>query len=253
MKLFGILSLSLLVLSALFAVVPRVAAVASAVVQNDSMWVDSLGDLHVVGEVRNTGDVWLRFVMITGTLRDGSGGVVDVTNTYALLNFLPPDNVAPFDMFELDTAKSARVQSYSLAVEFQEAAALSQELVILNVWNRTDTMGYIEVVGEVENQGVIPSTYTQVTATLYDANGKVIYVGFTYTSPAEIPVGGKCGFDLDVLSSEQSSKVARYTLTAESTNSLFTSVPELSAPMLVAVIVFSIGVLAIRGKRHRFS
>jgi len=200
------------------------AATASAVIQNDSMWIDSLGYLHIVGEVKNTGNLWLRFVKITGTLRDGGGGVVDVTITYALLHYLPPDNVAPFDLLEVDTAKSAQVQSYSLAVEYQEVAALSQKLIVLNVSHSTDAMGWLEVVGEVENQGDIPSTYTQVTVTFYDTNGKVIYVGFTYTSPSEIPVGGRCGFKLYVVDSERSYRVARYSLTAESENSGYTSV-----------------------------
>jgi hypothetical protein len=228
---------------------PSVAA-ASAVIQNDSMWIDSLGDLHIVGEIKNTGDLWLRFVQVTGTLRDGSSGVVDVINTYTLLHYLPPDDVAPFDMFEINTAKSAQVQSYSLAVEFQEVAALSQKLVVLNVSNSTNSMGWFDVVGEGENQGDIPSTYTQVTATFYDTNGKVIYVGFTYTSPSEIPVGGKCGFKLNVVGSERSYRVARYDLTAESENSRFTSVPEWSSPMLVAGIAVFLAVLATRRVRR---
>lgn len=57
-----------------------------------------------------------------------------------------------------------------------------------------------------------------------DTNGKVIYVGFTYTSPSEIPVGGRCGFKLNVVGSERSYRVARYSLTAESENSRYTSV-----------------------------
>jgi hypothetical protein len=199
-----------------------------------------------VGEVKNTGDLWLRFVKITGTLRDADGGVVDVIFTYALLHYLPPENVAPFDMFEIDTAKSARVQSYSLAVEFQEVAGLSQKLVILNLSNSTDAVGWLEVVGEVENQGDIPSTYTQVTGIFYDANGKVIYVAFTYTDPHEIPVGARHGFKITVVGSERSYRVARYSLTAESENSRFTSVPEWPSPILVAGLVLSLAAIVIR-------
>lgn len=229
------------------------AATASAVIQNDSMWVDSLGFIHIVGEVKNTGDLWLRFVKITGTLRDAGGGVVDVTFTYALLHFLPPESVAPFDMIEADTAKSAQIQSYSLAVEFQEVAALSQKLVILNVSNSTNTMGWVEVVGEVENQGDIPSTYTQVTGTFYDTNGKVVYVAFTYTDPNEIPVGARNGFKMYVVGSERSYRVARYALTSESENSRFTSVPEWSSPMLVAGMAVFIAVLATRRVRREYA
>jgi hypothetical protein len=133
-------------------------------------------------------------------------------------------------MFEVDTAKSARVQSYSLAVEFQQVAALSQKLVVLSVSDSKDALARLEVVGEVQNQGDIPSTYTQIIGTFYDTNGKVVYVGFTYTSPSEIPVGGGCGFKLSVVGTERTYRVARYSVTAESASSRFTSVPETPWP-----------------------
>lgn len=184
------------ILGAFSAVVPRVAAVASAVIQNDSMWIDSLGFAHVTGEVKNTGDVWLRFVKITGTLRDATDAIVDVEFAYTLLSYVPPNEVAPFDMIQTDTAKSARVQSYTLALKFTEIAALSQKLSFLNVADSKDALGMLEAVGEVENHGDIPSTYTRVIATFYDSNGKVIYVGVGYTSPDEIPVGARSGFKI---------------------------------------------------------
>lgn len=139
------------ILGAFSAVVPRVAAVASAVIQNDSMWIDSLGFAHVTGEVKNTGDVWLRFVKITGTLRDATDAIVDVEFAYTLLSYVPPNEVAPFDMIQTDTAKSARVQSYTLALKFTEIAALSQKLSFLNVADSKDALGMLEAVGEVEN------------------------------------------------------------------------------------------------------
>jgi len=40
---------------------------------------------HIVGEVNNAGDLWLRFIKITETLRDADGGVVDVIYTYTQL------------------------------------------------------------------------------------------------------------------------------------------------------------------------
>jgi len=50
------------------------------------MWIDSLDFAHVTGEVKNTGDVWLRFVEITGTLRDATNAIVDVVFAYTLLD-----------------------------------------------------------------------------------------------------------------------------------------------------------------------
>lgn len=78
---------------------------------------------------------------------------MDVIFTYTLLNFVPPDAVAPFNIIEIDTAKSARVESYSLLLEFQEATALSQQLSVLTVADSKNLLGGLEVVGEMENRG----------------------------------------------------------------------------------------------------
>jgi hypothetical protein len=250
MKIKVSLALLLAILVACLVSIRPVAAAASAVIQNDSMWIDSTGALHIFGEVKNTGDVWLRFVKITGTLRDGSGGIVDVSFTYALLDFLPPEGVAPFDLIEIDTAKSSRVQSYTLVVEFQEASALAQQLLILNVADSKNSLGWLEVVGEIENQGATPSTYTQVTGTFYDAEGKVVYVHFTYASPSEIPPAGRCGFKITVGSDERSSKITRYILTAESENSGYTSVPEFSWVTIVAAVILTLTAVALKGKNR---
>ena len=168
-----------------------------------------------------------------------------------MLSFVPPDAVAPFNMIEIDTAKSARVGSYSLLLEFQEATALSQQLAVLNVADSKNSLGWLEVVGEVENRGTAPSTYTQVAGTFYDADGKVIYVHFTYTDPSEIPPGAKHPFKITVGSDERTSRIARYALTAESENSGYTSVPEMPGPTVLAALALMLVAVMLRGKRSR--
>jgi hypothetical protein len=251
MKMKAFLVIIPFILAGSLAPVPRAAATANAIVQNDSMWIDSAGYLHIFGEVKNTGDVWLRYVQITATLRDASSSIVDVVFTFTSTDFLPPDSVAPFNIVESDTAKSARVQTYSLVVEFREATAIAQKLVIMSVGDSKNSLGWLEVVGEVENQGDALSTYTEVVGTFYDVNGKVVYVGFTFASPSDVPPASKYGFKITVSSDERTNQIGRYSLIAESQN--YTSVPELSAPMLVAGIVLSMGVLALWKKRHDFA
>lgn len=237
-----------LVLVLLIGYVPHAAAMANAIVQNDTMWTDISGNLHIVGEVKNTGDIWLQFVKVFGTLRDAEGGTVDVTFTYTLVRFVPPGDVVPFDLTEIDTAKSARVQSYSLVLEFDETSPPSQRLAVLNVADSKNLNGQFEVVGEVENQGDKPASYTHVIGTFYDAGGKVVYAEFTYPEPAEIPPGTKHGFKITVLSDTQSSKITRYSLIAESENAGYTSVPEWSSPIVVAGMVLSLAATVMRRK-----
>jgi len=101
----------------------------------------------------------------------------------------------------------------------------------------------------VQNNAGAISAYTEVTGTFYDTQGKVAYVGFTFTSPSEIPAGAKSPFKLTIISSERSSKVTQYVLFAESTTSGFTSVPETPWPGVLMVAALTVSVVALRRKR----
>lgn len=225
-------------------------AAPAAQVQNDSIWMDSAGMFHIFGEVKNTGDVWLQFVKITATLRDGSGGIVDVAYTFTGSMYLPPAGISPFDVMEIDAPKASRVQTYSLVVEYQEVPSIPQKLVILNVADSKTSLGWLEIVGEVENQADQISTYTKIVGTFYDETGKVIYATFTFTSPSDLPAGARYPFKMTVLSDERTGKVARYTLLAESMNSQYTSVPEWPLPQIVLAGAVGLACLLI-GRRGR--
>jgi hypothetical protein len=216
-------------------------ASAGAVIQNDSMWIDSAGYFHVFGEVKNTGDVWLEFVKITGTFKDSGESVVDVVFTFTLADKVAPGSVAPFDLIEMDAAKVSRIQTYSLALEFQETQAIPVKLAILNTGDSKNSLGELEVVGEVQNQGDTPSTFTKVTGTFY-YGPRVVYVGFTFTSPNTIAPGERHGFKLTVPSDERSGIIDHYALAAE--GSEYTSVPETPWPALILVAVLVLAEVA---------
>lgn len=97
---------------------------------NDSTHVDEASYYHVVGEAKNTGDVWSEFVRIAATFKDQNGAVVDTSFTYTLLDRLPAGVTSGFDVVELDTAKSTMIRSYTLAIEFQIAQPLTTALEI---------------------------------------------------------------------------------------------------------------------------
>jgi hypothetical protein len=223
------------------------AAAAGAVVQNDSMWISSSSTLWIFGEVNNTGDVWLQSVKITAALQDANNATIDVVFSYTEVQYVPPDVIAPFRIEEVDTAKSAQVTSYSFAVEFQEAQPIPVKLAFMNI-SDSKSLEYLRVDGEVENLADSPSMFTKVCGTFYDETGQVINVGFTYTLPPDIPAGGKNPFTLTV---ERASNVTRYALLAESVNSGYTSVPELSSSTLVAITAISLTAVAMRKKRLR--
>ena len=246
MKMSRILLITVLFAGMCLMTIQPARAAASAIVQNDSMWIDPSGELHIFGEVKNTGDVWLHYVQITGTLRDASNTIVDVVFTFTKIMYLPPGGVGGFDLSERDTVKSARVQSYSLVVEPDEATPIMQNLAILNTADSKNSYGQLEIVGEVENQGTSISTYTEIVGTFYDINGKVVYVGFTFTSPSDIPAGAKYGFKMTVRSDERTNQIARYTLVAESIE--YTSIPETPWPIVMLAAALTLAIVALRRK-----
>jgi hypothetical protein len=241
-------TLSLLLVLAGFALsIHPVAAAANAEIQNDSSYISTIGNYHIVGEVLNSGDTWLQFVKVTAIMKDANGEVVDVRFTYAQGERLPPNERAPFDVFEIDTAKSAQITSYTLALEFDAVAPIENLLQIQSQSSSTDSVGWYEVVGEVKNNGPATSSFTKVVGTFYDAQGKVVGVDFAYTSPADIPPGQTYGFKITVRDAVASAKISRYALFADS--SQYTSVPETPWPVILMVAALTVGIVALRRKK----
>jgi uncharacterized protein YxeA len=239
-----ILLLVLVILSTIY-LLPHAAASPNAVIQNDSSYVDSAGYFHVVGEVLNTGDVWLEYVEITGTLKNATGQIVDVTFTFTTAHYLPPSQRGPFDLLEADIGKSAKIATYTLALQFQEASTPPQNnLVVENVSTSTDSLGYVNIVGEVKNNGPQVSNYTEVIATFYNSTGKVTHVDFTFTSPEAVPPGQAYGFKLV---GPSSSPGQTWTLFAEGTQ--YTSVPEFPWPVIMLAAALTLGIVTLRKKR----
>jgi hypothetical protein len=208
-----------------------------------------MNNLWIFGEVKNTGDVWLKYVKVTATLRDADNGIVDVVYGYTTLGYLAPDSLAGFTILELDTAKSTRVTSYNLIIEWTEAAPIANKLLITSVSDSKNSYGWFEIMGEVQNQGDTASKYTKVCGIFYDDTGKVIYVYHTYTSPDEIPAGMTYPFKLSVMTEERSSRIARYAIIAESETSQYTSVPEMPWPILMLAGSFGLMLAAFK-RRH---
>jgi hypothetical protein len=239
----------LVILSTIY-FLPHVAAAPNATIQNDSGYVDSVGYYHVVGEVLNTGDAGLTFIKISGIFKDTSSQVVDTELTYAYADFLPAGQKAPFDLIILDTQKSAHVASYTLALEYETATqAVPIQLAIQGTTSSIDSIGYLEVVGQVHNVGMSESNFTKVVGTFYGQAGKVIAVEFTYTSPSDIPAGQTYGFKLTILDPAISSHVTNLALFAESHQ--YTSIPETPRPLILLSAALLLGWVILRKKRAR--
>ena len=97
--------------------------------------------------------------------------------------------------------------SYLNSNELQNPSVLSsapvpqnKSIKILSSNDFIDSIGYLHVVGEVENNTPANIQFIKVTGTFYDSNNQVVGTDFTYTNPTDIGPGQKAPFEL-ILSS----------------------------------------------------
>lgn len=78
-----------------------------------------------------------------------------------------------------------------------------------------DSIGYLHVVGEIENTTPANIQFVKVTGTFYDSNNQVVATDFTYTNPSDIGSGQKAPFELLLTSASiPISRIDHYNLVA---------------------------------------
>lgn len=189
---------------------------AYAVIQNDTSYIDISRSYHVVGEVKNIGDTWLRYIIISASLKDENGTVVDIKPATPLLFHLPPNATVGFDAVELNKTLSATIRSYTLTLTYRISQPKSMLLRVSDLNSSKNVLGWLQVHGQIANTGNSASENTVVTGTFYDANGKVVYVTLTSLAKSTIAAGTSQSFTLSVVDPTRSKLVSTYSVAAES-------------------------------------
>jgi hypothetical protein len=148
---------------------------------------------HIIGEVQNNTTYPMNFIKIVATLYDENNNVVGTDYTYTDLDIVLPGGKAPF---VIATDQWAGTASYKLQAQGSESEGElpRQDLIVLSS-NDYIQYDWLHVVGEVLNTGDTNAEYVRVVITLYDTQGDVVGVGYTYTELDIIPPGGTSPFD----------------------------------------------------------
>jgi hypothetical protein len=248
----NLLTIAVLICTSSFSHVSIAAASASAEIVNDRLWLDPNDIVHVLGEVKNTGDVWLSDVIITAAMWNPDGLTVGTISGPASAVFLPPNRSVPFDIARatitttdqemIPTKHTAIIQSWTVL-----RGEVPIRLATVNVQHEENALQLFQVTGQVENLGDMPSRITRVIGTFYEAGGDVVYVTSTPTTPETIPPGTKSEqFRLTVTDEAASKRVTNYAIIAESQD--YTSVPETPLPTFFAPMAVAVTLLALSKK-----
>jgi hypothetical protein len=156
-----------------------------------SDYVDLLGDMHVVGEVRNETDTNLDHISVRVMFYNRWGTVAQVIDGPALMDVIGPRQVTPF---ALAFAEPAAWDSYTIRVTAQPTEREPETTLRIAEHDTYGVeTGILHVAGTVVNEGERTVRRAHVVVTLYDPWGTVVNAGFAYTQA--ISPGGEAAFD----------------------------------------------------------
>jgi hypothetical protein len=120
--------------------------------------------------------------------------------------------------------------------------------------------GLLHILGELQNNGTRISSYTEVVATCYDEDSKVVAVNSALASPHNLDPGQKATFEIMVadenivpyevviIGKDRSTNISRYEVMAVSKEAIL--VPEFSStPIVMLIACLSAVMMIAKSKR----
>jgi hypothetical protein len=174
---------------------PRALADNGITAMNQGSYVDGSNELHLVGEIKNSGSQPVQDVNIAASFVDSSGKTFDGTQGYAEIRLLQPGDVVPYDVTKFP-APNAMV-SYNLHMTWSKPDhAEAAGLVLQNDAPFDDGQGFIHITGTVANNGPQPAAGVRAVAVFYNSDGTVAFISDNLTSPSSLNPGDTANFEL---------------------------------------------------------
>ncbi len=180
-----------------------------------STYVDTFGNLHVVGEVENIGVNNTEKNQITATFIDAEGNPVVSASTYSYLDIITPQQKSPFEIVFLSPPD---VTNYKLELSWKiTTRARYSGIECIGDSLQLGEGNWGQLIGEVKNNGSQKADRVIIVATFYNKSGEVIGAGFTKaktlplapgeTSPFTIVVNPKVAMNTETYSLQVESSV----------------------------------------------
>ena len=147
--------------------------VAARCIDNETLYQDSTGDWHIVGEMHNETDIQGAGMVLSGTLFDGADNVLGTAQVAACPMELSPHSFIGFDLhFQYAGAKPARYEVRAVKGRALEQALPSSGLSL-------EEFGAASAADGIHISGTVTSTrtYTGILtgcAAVYNSAGRVI-------------------------------------------------------------------------------
>lgn len=93
---------------------------------SNSSYVDGVGYMHVVGEIKNIESGTATYVKVAATFYDETGTVVATAFTFSDPSDIEPGQKAPFEIILIEKSRVTLVDSYSLTAESNQYALIPE-------------------------------------------------------------------------------------------------------------------------------
>ena len=185
-------------------------------VQNTALYQTPVGSLWVVGEVFNPGTEPLENVQVRISLLDASSVEVAADSKFVALEAVPPQGRSPFGvLFDNPPAGAAAFQVIAIRSEpSRNAAARYPQLQVADPKSQQDGATY-HLTGSIVNDGSTNAVETNVVATLYDQQQRVLAFRQVVISDGQIAAGAAVTFDVSIAFDPTTSSVSNYAIVAQ--------------------------------------
>jgi hypothetical protein len=233
-----------------FVFLPMASAQSDFSIVSSNDYADSLGQVHIIGEVQNDSDNVVTLVQIEATLFDENDQVIDRPSGRVFIDVIRPGEKSAFHLVFFDSEQSSNISSYEIRVNSEITEEGKPRMLEVNVGEGyIDEMGQHHVVGEVKNNGDAAATFIEVSAAMYDRDGSVVDAISGSTVPLSLLPGETAQFDMMSLAPEAgaTSSVSINVQSAE-----YANVPEF--PIAILGIVGAVmGMIILLGRRNRLA
>jgi LysM repeat protein len=183
-------------------------------IENVMFQPSSLGELAILGEVRNLSAIELERVLVQITLFDDADRPLASQTATMAVDALAPAQRAPFAL--LFTEAPQRFASYQATVLSAEPAyvgSLQRDLEPQNITQETAGAGMVRLTGRIRNTGAEDAVDVYVVATLYDPLGRVVGMRRVTLDPGTVAQGGgEADFTVEIV---PAGPVVTYTIQAQ--------------------------------------
>lgn len=183
------------------------------ILNNHFAYIDTIGYLHIVGEVENDTSSYLRFIKIIANIFNSSGRLLDTDFTYTYLDNLSPGDRTCFHIV-MEEPIGWSYYEFEPPVYSIEGNPLPNLTVFNDSGSYKSGLGWYEIVGQVRNDHGTRVEYVSPVGTLYNASNTVVGCDFTFVSSTHLDPGQASSFKM-IFSGRDYADVTSYRIQVE--------------------------------------